>query len=371
MRALHTIHTLTIRMMLVVTFLLLATAAVSAQTVTVGCAGAAGTFNYTSLGAALAALQPNEAQYQEVIVSGTCTEAVEIGAFADLAITGTPGATITNPGNLAIGSAAKILELRNLTIGPAGLGLFVRTGSVTLTNCIIHEAGVGLEVRPQSQADLNSTTIEDNDRGIELTGPGGFLFIEFSNAIRHNRIGIASEGGSIWIAGAGAEITNNVYGIRLRNRSSLKMNSPALFENNNFGIALTDSSAQLDGSYGGGQTFQANGVAGDSNTAAIIAEGNSHVDLFGAQVSNNHSHGVVLRDNSSLRTANDTITGNAGSGIRLLSLSTAHIYGGMKISGNSGGDLACSLNSFATGYKSGIAKMACLTFTLSTEPPLY
>lgn len=370
MRALHTIHTLTIRMMLVVTFLLLPTAAVSAQTVTVGCAGAAGTFNYTSLGAALAALQPNEAQYQEVIVSGTCTEAVEIGAFADLAITGTPGATITNPGNLAIGSAAKILELRNLTIGPSSLGVFVRgAGVVIITDCVIRENGNGVEVFPQGEAAITSTVIEDNQHTGIGVRPGGSLFLNGLNTIRHNEVGITAEGGTAWIAWAN-EISNNTFGIRLRNGSSATVVGALLLADNQFGIVLTNSSVTLN-RQDGSPILRGNGVVGDSNTAAIIAEGNSHVDLFDGQVINNHSHGVVLRDNSSLRTANDTITGNAGSGIRLLSLSTAHIYGGMKISGNSGGDLACSLNSFTTGYRSGIAKMACLTFTPSTEPPLY
>jgi hypothetical protein len=341
-------------------FVLISALITSAQVVTVGCAGSSGTYDFVTLASALAA--PN---VSDIIVSGTCTETSEWITGRQLTIAGTPGAAIASVGG-SLATKSPLLRLKSLIL--EDWMIFASEGNVELENVIIRHAGHGLEIWKAAQLSMTATVIEDSGVGISVR-PGGHVFLNGSNTIRNNQIGITADGGTAWIVWSN-EISNNQYGIRLLNGASATIAGPLLLTDNSYGIALTSSSVTLN-QQSGAPILSSNGIAGDSNSGAIIAEGNSHVDLFDSQVINNHSHAIIVRDNSTIRTANDTITGNAGNGLRLLTLSSAHIYGGTTMTGNGGGDLACSLNSFASGYKSGIGKMTCLTFTPSNEAPLW
>ncbi len=351
-----------VRNLLLMAFLLASTCLLSAQVVTVGCSGGPG-FDYTTLSAALAA-----SNVSDIIVSGSCTEDTRVYITGrQLNITGTAGATIaSSSGNGSLGTKSPLLRLRNLILD--NYMVFAPEGNVEFDTCIIRNSGNGVEIWKQAQVSMTSTIVEDNDIGISVR-LGGHLLLNGLNTIRNNRIGISDDGGTVWIAWAN-DFTSNQTGLRLFDGARANVAGAVTFTDNQFGIALTNGSVQTS-QQDGHPLFRNNGTSGDPATAAIVAEDNSHVDLFDSQIINNRSHGVLIRDNSTIRTTNDTISGNAGNGIRLLSLSSGHIYTGMTIMGNGGGDLVCSLNSFAGGYKAGIGKMGCLTFTPTTEVQLW
>lgn len=343
---------------------LLCSLTLSAQTVTVGCAGAGGgPFDFATLSDALAA--PN---VSDILVSGTCNETNSLSVTGrQLNITGTPGATISSPsGSGSLGSKSPLLRVQNLTLD--NWMVSAGEGNIEVTNCVLRHSNHALEIWKQAMITLTGTTIEDASVGISIR-QGGFAFLNGSNTIRNSQVGISVDGGAAWLVWSN-EISGNQYGMRLLNGASASVDGPLVLANNSFGVALTGSSIKFT-QQEGSPILRNNGVSGDSNTAAILAEGNSHVDIFDSQVINNRSHAIILRDNATARAANTLITGNAGNGIRLLTLSSAHLYGGMTISGNGGGDLVCSINSFASGYRSGIGRMACLTFTPSSETPLW
>jgi hypothetical protein len=103
-------------------------------------------------------------------------------------------------------------------------------------------------------------------------------------------------------------------------------------------------------------------LPGALNQGAIQVLGNSHLELFSADVSGNLNSGVVARDNSSLRLIGDSISRNGGDGVRIIGLSSAALLGSNAASGNRGYDLSCARNTYAYGDLTGFGKNLCESF---------
>ncbi len=386
----------------------LAASPAAAMNVTVGCPGGApGT--YGSISAAVAALQPEQAH--TIFVSGTCTENVGVHGFEDLRIIGTPAATILDPGALPnnppiVFVVRSRVALENLTIGvvpPTSAYVPVVVGggptsSVELNRCTLQGGDFpgGLWVHPGSLAVLRSTVIQDNVNsgarvdagarivvselfpgdapsiiqrntfaGIGLSDGATLTFRDGGNVIQNNNTGINTSGGHVFLCcDAGSKIVNNRIGIRA-NGGTVRVNSPFLFENNSVAaIFVTGANAILSG----GQTYRNNGTSGDVTTGAVVAEGSSHVDLFDAEITENHGSGLVLRENSSARVFDDRIRNNEGSGVRVTALASVTSFGLNTIDGNGSYDLFCAPNSFGSGDATGIRKMFCPGFDQSPQP---
>jgi hypothetical protein len=69
-----------------------------AANVTVGCAGATGTFDYSNITDALNALHAISPRDHQITVSGTCSELVTVSDFQNLRLFGTAGGAIADPG---------------------------------------------------------------------------------------------------------------------------------------------------------------------------------------------------------------------------------------------------------------------------------
>lgn len=368
-----------------------------ANNVTVGCAGATGTFDFSTLQSALDALHAVSNRNHQVTVSGTCSEVVTVFDFENLRIIGTPGATLDDPGPSVPGNTllaiilSKNVFVQGLTLDGLGLqgrtmSIIVDSSSVNFDQCIFQNASAGIFLPHGSTVNVSESTIQNNNLGIRVSGsvmtmgaPGGGLAQSYlqnngtgiqvdenaqmnvytTTTIQNNSgVGVNVTGGRLRLCCAGnIQILNNRRGIAV-NYGSVDMIGPVLIQGNTISALLLVGS---QASIGGGQTIQQNGTDGRLN-GGIIARGNSHLDLFSSQVTNNHGGGVVLRDNSSARILDNTITGNSGGGVTLLILSSAVISG--MITGNSGVDLSCSPDSFAYGDNSQVGKQFCSRFNV-------
>jgi hypothetical protein len=387
--------------LVLVLMLLVCCSSAFANNVTVGCTGAAGTFDFTSLQSALDTLHAISNRNHQVTVSGTCTESVTISDFENLRVIGTPGATLVDPGPSAPGDPNTVLAIilsksvlvqgirlhglgmtgRILTIvfdslsvnfdqcsfENAPTGIFLNQGSfVNVSESLITNNGTGIRVSESvmsigsPQGGPAQTYLQNNGTGIQVDGNAQMDVLTTTTIQNNLGVGINVNGGRLRLCCAGnIKILNNLRGIAV-NYGSVDMIGPVLIQGNALsGVLLVGSQASITGS----QTIQQNGTDGRLG-GGIIARGNSHLDLFNSQVTNNIGSGVVLRDNVSARILNNSITGNSGGGVTLLILSSAAVSG--TIAGNGGVDLSCSPDSFGYGDNSQIEKVFCPRF--NTEP---
>lgn len=378
---------------------------VSADTVYVDCsAGTPGAF--TTIAAALASLP--SATGHTVRVTGTCVERVQISNWSDLRLEGNPTATLLHDGSTTDFRIVWILNsegvtLRNLTIGAVPspslpfTPVHIGSSSVEIESCTLQGgtalASGALWVVDRSRVDVRSSTIQDsspsgirldsgeinlgdpgasgpnilqrNNAGIRLRA-GAHIVVWGNNIIRENLNGVISNGGHVFLCCTpGLLIANNTNtGITINLGGDVQANSPVTFENNGFaGVRMVSGAALLTT----GQIFRSNGQSGNNDSAAIVATGSAHLELFNAEITGNRAHGVLLEDNTSARIFDNVIRDNAGNGIRVISLSSARIFSPNTVTGHDI-DLFCAPNSFARGDDAGIGKKFCPGFDRSGGP---
>ncbi len=247
----------------------------------------------------------------------------------------------------------------------------VDRSNVNLRSTVIQDSspsGIRLDSGEMNLGDPNTgppNIIQRNTAGIRLRA-GSHIVIWGNNIIRDNGQGVVSNGGHVYLCCTpGLVIADNLSsGISIQLGGDVQANSPVTFENNGFaGVRLVSGSAILTT----GQIFRGNGQVGNSESGAIVATGNAHVELFNAEITGNNSHGLLLQDNSSARIFNNTIQNNLGNGIRVIAMSTARLFAPATVTGNAI-DLFCAPNSFARGGDSGVGKKFCPGFDRSPEP---
>ena len=131
----------------------------------------------------------------------------------------------------------------------------------------------------------------------------------------------------------GGLLQNNVTGLSVFNGSEAKAQGVTI-KNNSNGIELRAHALLNTDSV----------VTGNSN-AAVFATHNSTLNCVGCQLTSNGDHGLILRRNSTARIyAGAAITGNTGGGVLLSEESSAYFPNGSgdNVTGNIGGlDVAC------------------------------
>ncbi len=407
-------------------FVLTLTAA--ADNVTVGCSGASGTFDYSSLSTALAAVSHNG---DTITVSGTCTELVVIADFNNLTIIGTPGAKVVEPpGDNPQGDVVDIGNSQNVAIqglrieaGPhtpetaipvVGIG----NSSVTFRDSTIEGSTQtdGMDVFPTSNVNIvGGTVIENNPDGAGVFASGSGVTVNVRRGpgpgcpvIQNNGDGLdadnnatitvrqcatisgngitnglgALNGGTVDVRNpqntpGSIQILNNAIGVFAANGSRLTVRGPVLIQGNSLdGIRVRSSSIGVIGASGGGPlgpTITQNGAGGFlccAVPAGVSVAVNSTLEMSQASINNNPAAGVHLTDNSSARLffPELQITGNQG-GVVLQNSSVALLFFAPTISGN-GSDLSCTSDSRAYGDGSGIGKMNCPGFQAQTNPAM-
>jgi hypothetical protein len=157
-----------------------------ANTVSVGCPGSSGTFDFSSINDAVNFLAAIGRHDHAIIISGTCTEVVALEDWDNLALSGTPGAGISapsDPGGLI--GIIEILDSKRMSVsglklhgtGTNGPGpMFIKDSSVDVFQCTLENggalAGGGMFVQGHSDVHIHASTIQNNSpSGIRIDGP--------------------------------------------------------------------------------------------------------------------------------------------------------------------------------------------------------
>jgi hypothetical protein len=393
------------RRVVLVLFLFAVLPASAMHILTVDCSGATpGAF--TTINAAIASV-PSISD-KTILIKGTCAEHVRIWDTVNVRLEGNPAATLLHDGSpsefriLWINRSSEV-TVKGLTIGapspstPAFTPMQVQRSTVTIESCTVQGgsalASGGLWIADDARVRVFGSTIQNNtpsgirqDGGeLQLGGqqPGPSNVIQLNpaglrmrgpahagiwgnNVFRDNGSGVIANGGHVFLCCTnGLLFADNVQtGITLNLGATLQANNPVTFENNGLaGVRMLSGSAVLNT----GQIFRGNSHAGIANSAAVMATGNVHLELFNAEITGNLGHGVLLEDNSSARLFNNTIRDNRGNGVRVVSMSTAAVFAPNTVTGNAT-DLFCAPNSFARGDDSGFGKNFCPGFDRSPNP---
>src|SRR5262245_30418307 len=327
---------LSFRWLFLLFFALSAIKASQADTVSVGCSGSSGTFDFTTVNDAVNFLSTLGKHDHAIVISGTCTETVVLDDWDNLLLIGNTGAGIFAPANP--GSNIGIIEiLHSKRIRVSGLDLrgtgtsgpspiFVLDSSVSVFQCTLENGGVlaggGMFVQGHSNVGLSGTTVQNNSpNGIRVDGPAtvqvgsvdtaleptpsviqgnpvgleargsGLVGISGNSIIQNNGVGVRVSGGqAVFCCGDGQrQVLNNQVGIALVTGGKLETIGPVLVQGNaGFGVRIVGGSATI----GDGNTIQQNG-------AGILVRASSSLNLFGGAVVNNSGPGITVRDASS------------------------------------------------------------------------
>ena len=207
-----------------------------------------------------------------------------------------------------------------------------------------------------------TSVVEDNLFAGVITNRGDVAFLG-SVIVRRNNIGVVSSAGSVasCCGGSVLEITDNRgSGVQMVG-GHLELRTPALVtRNGRWGLELYGATVETGrfSSLDERVIIRENGSASDPLSAGIFAASSS-IDLALAEVSNNPQDGVLLQDNSSLRTYLSSINGNGGRGVRAETLSTVRFVFDTVATGNGRSDISCDRTSVVAGDTEGLGKVQC------------
>jgi hypothetical protein len=361
---------------------LLPATAHAATTVTVGCGGISGIYDYTTMQAALDAILSLPGSSFTIVVAGNCSESLSIVDRRSITIVGLSGASVSGPDD---NDAFDITRSQGITIenldisstGPHASGLFINQGSeVKIDGCNINNnqstgvfvarnsvlvlqnstiennvPGDGLDVVINSTADVIGTTIQNN--GSAGTGPtsgeGVFTsdsFVHFRGSLIQNNAdhGIGAVGSSLNFNGPNSTIQgHNVNGISLKFGGHLGINGPVLIQGNGKGCpadtALLVSVSQACG-----------GISVADSTAAMRF----------VTISGNYGAGISVQEGAHLSLIGATVANNFGDGVHIQWISIGNFGSANSITGNGGASVFCDSRSLVIGNLEGLTNVKCV-----------
>ncbi|HXG64832.1 MAG TPA: hypothetical protein VNO70_06970 [Blastocatellia bacterium] len=349
-----------------------------------------------TINGAIAKLNRREPNF--VLVSGTCTETVDVFNYNDLAIVGSPGAVLI-PGpefdEAVFVNVAYRFRFQGFTINGSGASLGIslfRCVNCVVSNNTINGVASGVSAISNSSVDVSNNRIFVSGQVtngtaagvgvaqvsraimtrnlIEHTGPpdGGSIGLHVSGN-SHARVNVGSTfrgfGRGIE-AGTGGAIA--VFG-------TLSLTDPdfPLIENNQEAGARSEGGTlwfhghtRLTGN--GGRNPYSGGIVIDNGGALNLA------NLV--EVINNTSNGVLLISNSTgVFQGGISISNNQRNGIVVINSSTLELrsgFGPNTVSGNTAQDVFCDSNSLITGGSNitGATKTMCANLKAGKSDPI-
>lgn len=294
---------------------------------TIDCSGATpGAF--ASFGAAIFA-SPDHTFF---LVSGTCTENVNILQRNDLAFAANPTAKIQAAS--ATGAVLNIVGSQNIGfLGP----------SFTLAG------GTGINIFNSANTVLLGTT-QQGSNVFGITSTNSSVTITGGSVTGNVRSGLVLNGGSFNIQG-GVSINNNGrLGISAVSAVHLIMsdgNGPNLISHNGLSGIQIFGTSQAD--FSGENEITNNNTTNTSGAFGLLVQSNSGLIMSGGTISSNASPGAICDLHSNCELSGTQINNNAGSGVQILEHSMG-AFGGSEISGNTGtGVLVDQGSSLSTG----------------------
>ncbi|HEX3587702.1 MAG TPA: right-handed parallel beta-helix repeat-containing protein [Candidatus Angelobacter sp.] len=302
--------------------------------VTVGCPGGTpGTFS--SLGQAIFS-SPDHSTF---LVSGTCTENIDIQDRSNLSFFGNPTATIQ--------SADPDLETLIITFSK----------SISFNQNLIFTGGQGITISGSPNVRFNNVTVQ-NSGSFGITSADSVVHILKSSVTGNTRSGVVITGGAFYVDG-NVNVTNN-------GRLGISAGTAHLVMGSGFGTNIVNHNglggiqvfgagqADLSGdnqitSNGGdfavlvlnsGGLLMSSGIVNSNTGLGIHCGGTSHCELSGTHVDSNGAGGIEIVEHSdaSLDGAVD-ISGNTGAGILVDQSSSLTSLGSNTISNNTGDGL--------------------------------
>ena len=315
-----------------------------------------------------------------ITVTGTCAEQVAILSRARVTIQAPEGETATINGG-------------------GGIALLVsRSHNIVFRRLAITGGFFGLLLEQGSQAEVESSTIENNQFGV-FAFASSTLFVSSTNVRDNGVSGATAVAGSMMALAPEVTVEHNGQGVAITDTSAAGVFNSTIQNNAGFGIVLTRASNLILG----GNTIVGNGAAGVrvsqtshaeifANTIrnngaadpsspgglvlteqgeAFIGGGNDPLgNIGGNDISNNTGPGIFVGTNSTLSsTGSNTITNNTAEGVNLRRQSVGQFFAADTISGNGGPNLACDTTSLAAGELAGVTNIKCMRIERELGPP--
>jgi len=316
-----------------------------------------------------------------VLVSGTCTEYVQINGFERLTLNGLPGATLQQPStdptngllvqvisiaasrsvtidgfavhsrasaldDIGIGQNSIDVRLRNLTVDGAGaFGIFVFEGSqVSLARVTTRDLGFAVAALDLSDVHIESCLFENSTGALFHEGlfvGTGHVTIQ-NSTIRNMQVGI-----DIGNTGIVDIQSFNTY-FPVSTPHDVVIENPA--GTNSYGASVHGGSSL---NLGDTKLRITNpGQPGGGNTGGVyVSDGSTLTAGANLVISGSQGQGVFVSNNSHASLAGSSITGSGHGGLVVANLSSVAVMGSnplTQISGN-GTDLFCDSRSLITG----------------------
>lgn len=262
--------------------------AASAATVTVNCAKG------QTIAAALAANSPANGGLT-LLVSGTCTEDVNIDRFSGVRIQGSPSATLKPvKATDTVVTANSRLILQSVAIAGGATGVAVGPHAyVTIANSEITGTGTGVNVWDNSSLDLNDSTIATTGSYGIQSGLGSTIFVR------------ADSGDTTEITGAQTGILCGNGKLNLTTAGTGKI---SIDKNKRQGLELGDCGVQTYNP-SGTIIITANGTAGGYGAGIELHGGTAFINSV--QILNTLGFAAINASlNAALQLNNVTMTGN-------------------------------------------------------------
>lgn len=342
------------------------------------------------------------------VASGSYAEEIRINGRRGLQILGEPEVEIVPPASVdrtlpvlievqrstGIGFHRLTLSGDGTTADPPWAGFrFFGGQEIEITECTVQDlSGGGIQLFRHSNVVIRQSLIRrnrfhgvrvDRDTSVEITGApfgegtsilednpftgvivnGGSVAFLGSVVVRRNSIGVAMSGGEAFNCCGGSlfEVTENRSAGIQAVGGHLELRAPALVAGNGrWGLELYGATVETArfSSLEESVILRENGSADDPRSGGVFAASSS-VDLVLAEVIGNASYGVLLQDNSSLRTYLSAIHDNGAHGIRAETLSTVRLVVRTTASGNGGADVSCDRTSVLAGETGGADRIQC------------
>jgi len=364
---------------ILLTFFLLPAAARAAN-VTVGCGGVSGTYDFTTINAALAAI--GQIGPSTITVTGTCQENVSLNNARSITIiSGPSGAAVVGPldtdtFDISLSQDITLWSLdisgtfsTNANGGGAGVSI-TEASDVHILGCNIHDnQAAGVNADTGSIVFLRQTTIQNNTPGDGLDVLDNSTARVINTKILNNGDPVAGTAGvflsrnSVVVFGGQTNLVQNNanVGIQARNLSNVVLGGGGTTIQGHLthGILIEEGSHLQVNSPG--DLIQGNGGACplDPTCGGILVEADSTVDLPAGNVSGNQGSGISVQQGSNARLSGATVSNNSGDGVHIQWLSIGNFLSGNTITGNGGASIFCAGRSFALGNLSTFSSVRC------------
>lgn len=288
---------------------------------------------FSSINQALGALDPFN--HNIIYVSGTCQERVQIGD----GITGMQNVSIT-----AAPEKTAIIEPPPAGQGRGFVVLVCGSRDIDLSNLVIRNGGIGLQVCDETELDTGNLTIENNTSvGADVYGNSMVFFSDHTVIQNNGQAGVNVRGGSrVFFLHFNAEVD----GALVQGHSQ-------------WGVIASGGSAL---EFRGGHQVTGNGAA-NTESGGIAGIGTTSLRLFSNPagsplISGNAGAGVLAKTGSSVTLLGTTVSDNGGAGVLLRLLSVAELTAPNTLAGNAAA-ISCDQSSWVGGDLTGAAPVDC------------